>query len=99
MQAVPGRACFWVIDCALQVNVEAQQADPGCGWQGRQAPHAAISAAGCPPFIAWEECREHLGRHPCDQRRALRHYKSAFPAVDFSLVRPCYLCSILRLHS
>ena len=54
--------------------------------QGRQAPHAAVSAAGCPPFIAWEECREHLGRHPCDQRRALSHYRAGFPAVDFSLV-------------
>ena len=55
--------------------------------QGRQAPHAGVSAAGCPPFIAWEECREHLGRHPCDQRRALSHYRARFPAVDFSLVR------------
>lgn len=54
--------------------------------QGRQAPHAAVSAAGCPPFIAWEECREHLGRHPCDQRRALSYYRARFPAVDFSLV-------------
>lgn len=32
-------------------------------------------------------CREHLGRHPCDKRRALSHYKKHFPAVDFSLVR------------
>ncbi|KAK9841042.1 hypothetical protein WJX81_007377 [Elliptochloris bilobata] len=54
---------------------------------GKQAPHAAISAGGCPPFIAWEECREHLGRHPCDQRRALSHYKAAFPAVDFCLIK------------
>ena len=31
-------------------------------------------------------CREHLGRHPCDKRRSLSHYKKQFPAVDFSLV-------------
>ena len=53
-------------------------------------------------------CREHLGRHPCDKRRALSHYKKHFPAVDFSLVRglgnsskgfmPCWCLSCYALQ-
>lgn len=54
--------------------------------QERRAKRMAMSTAGCPPFIAHELCREHLGRHPCDKRRALSHYKKHFPAVDFSLI-------------
>lgn len=53
---------------------------------GKRAEMHAISAAGCPPLIAWEGCREHLGVHPCDKRRPLREVKPCFPAVDFSLV-------------
>lgn len=46
----------------------------------------AISSLNCPPFIAVEACREHLGVHPCDKRRSIRDYRNLFPAVDFSLI-------------
>lgn len=46
----------------------------------------AISSLNCPPFIAVEPCREHLGVHPCDKRRSKREYESLFPAIDFSLI-------------
>lgn len=54
--------------------------------QEHQVKRSAMSTTGCPPFIAHELCREHLGRHPCDKRRSLSHYKQQFPAVDFSLI-------------
>ncbi|XP_051132601.1 phosphoglycerate mutase-like protein 1 [Andrographis paniculata] len=47
---------------------------------------AAISSLNCPPIVAVELCREHLGVHPCDQRRTVSEYKRLFPAVDFSLM-------------
>lgn len=46
----------------------------------------AISSLNCPPFLAVELCREHLGVHPCDKRRSKREYESLFPAIDFSLI-------------
>ncbi|XP_024969436.1 phosphoglycerate mutase-like protein 1 [Cynara cardunculus var. scolymus] len=46
----------------------------------------AISSLNCPPFIAVELCREHLGVHPCDRRRSISEYKAMFPAIDFSLI-------------
>ncbi|KAJ0653405.1 putative histidine phosphatase superfamily, clade-1 [Helianthus annuus] len=46
----------------------------------------AISSLNCPPFIAMELCREHLGVHPCDRRRSISEYKPMFPAIDFSLI-------------
>ncbi|KAK9000666.1 hypothetical protein V6N11_081155 [Hibiscus sabdariffa] len=33
-----------------------------------------------------ELCREHLGGHPCDNRRNISDYQFLFPAVDFSLI-------------
>ncbi|KAI9106462.1 hypothetical protein K1719_021990 [Acacia pycnantha] len=48
--------------------------------------HAAISSLNCPPFIAVELCREHLGLHPCDKRRSIHEYRDMFPAIDFSLI-------------
>jgi len=45
-----------------------------------------VSALGAPPFVACELCREHLGVHPCDRRRALSYYRAAYPAVDWSLI-------------
>nr|XP_043615387.1 phosphoglycerate mutase-like protein isoform X2 [Erigeron canadensis] len=48
--------------------------------------HPAISSLNCPPFIAVELCREHLGVHPCDRRRSVTEYKTMFPAIDFSLI-------------
>uniref|UniRef100_A0A5B6ZBH6 Putative Phosphoglycerate mutase family protein isoform 1 n=1 Tax=Davidia involucrata TaxID=16924 RepID=A0A5B6ZBH6_DAVIN len=46
----------------------------------------AISSLNCPPFIAVELCREHLGVHPCDKRRSISEYGPLFPAIDFSLL-------------
>ncbi|XP_047949921.1 phosphoglycerate mutase-like protein 1 isoform X3 [Salvia hispanica] len=46
----------------------------------------AISSLDCPPIVAVEICREHLGVHPCDKRRSISEYQSLFPAVDFSLI-------------
>ncbi|XP_062164642.1 phosphoglycerate mutase-like protein 1 isoform X1 [Alnus glutinosa] len=48
--------------------------------------HPAISNLNCPPFLAVELCREHLGVHPCDKRRSIREYRPLFPAIDFSLI-------------
>ncbi|XP_057488860.1 phosphoglycerate mutase-like protein 1 isoform X2 [Actinidia eriantha] len=45
----------------------------------------AISSLDCPPIVAVELCREHLGVHPCDKRRSISEYQYLFPAVDFSL--------------
>lgn len=47
---------------------------------------SAISSLNCPPIIAVELCREHLGVHPCDKRRSISEYQCLFPAVDFSLI-------------
>ncbi|GAB2222394.1 hypothetical protein Drorol1_Dr00013611 [Drosera rotundifolia] len=46
----------------------------------------SISSLDCPPFLAFELCREHLGVNPCDKRRSIGEYKSLFPAIDFSLI-------------
>ncbi|XP_076949419.1 phosphoglycerate mutase-like protein 1 [Bidens hawaiensis] len=46
----------------------------------------AISSLNCPPFVAMELCREHLGVHPCDRRRSISEYKPMFPAIDFCLI-------------
>ncbi|XP_059445389.1 phosphoglycerate mutase-like protein 1 isoform X2 [Corylus avellana] len=47
---------------------------------------AAISSLNCPPILAVELCREHLGVHPCDKRRNISDYQFSFPAVDYSLI-------------
>ncbi|KAL2511995.1 Phosphoglycerate mutase-like protein 1 [Abeliophyllum distichum] len=47
---------------------------------------AAISSLNCPPILAVELCREHLGVHPCDKRRSISEYQCLFPAIDFSLI-------------
>ena len=49
-------------------------------------PAASAIPAPPTPFVADELCREHAGVHPCDRRRAVSHYRSQFPAVDFSNV-------------
>ncbi|KAM0863903.1 hypothetical protein ACQ4PT_044265 [Festuca glaucescens] len=46
----------------------------------------AISSLNCPPFLAVEACREHLGVHPCDKRSSITKYRTLFPAIDFSLI-------------
>ncbi|XP_059653152.1 phosphoglycerate mutase-like protein 1 isoform X2 [Cornus florida] len=45
---------------------------------------SAISSLNCPPIVAVELCREHLGVHPCDKRSSISDYQCLFPAVDFS---------------
>ncbi|VAH40728.1 unnamed protein product [Triticum turgidum subsp. durum] len=45
-----------------------------------------ISSLNCPPFLAVEACREHLGVHPCDKRSSITKYRTLFPAIDFSLI-------------
>ncbi|XWS24018.1 hypothetical protein CRYUN_Cryun28dG0065300 [Craigia yunnanensis] len=45
-----------------------------------------ISSLNCPPFVAVELCREHLGVHPCDRRKSISEYQPLFPAIDFSLI-------------
>ena len=57
---------------------------PQDGVDGVRAARPGASAAGVPPFVACELCREHLGVHPCDRRRSLSHLKERFPAVDWS---------------
>ncbi|XP_068656514.1 phosphoglycerate mutase-like protein 1 [Aristolochia californica] len=47
---------------------------------------SAISSLNCPPFLAVETCREHLGVHPCDKRSSVSEYQLLFPAIDFSLI-------------
>ncbi|VFQ62273.1 unnamed protein product [Cuscuta campestris] len=46
----------------------------------------AILSLRCPPFLAMELCREHIGVHWCDKRRSISEYKPSFPAIDFSLI-------------
>jgi hypothetical protein len=57
---------------------------PQDGVEGVRAARTGASAAGVPPFVACELCREHLGVHPCDRRRTLSHLKERFPAVDWT---------------
>lgn len=47
---------------------------------------SAVSSSGCPPFMAVELCREHLGVHPCDKRQSISTYRTLFPSIDFSEV-------------
>ncbi|KAI3987587.1 hypothetical protein MKX01_021499 [Papaver californicum] len=47
---------------------------------------SAYSSLNCPPFVAVELCREHLGVRPCDKRRSVSEYVPLFPAIDFSLI-------------
>ncbi|KAI4320225.1 hypothetical protein MLD38_033729 [Melastoma candidum] len=47
---------------------------------------AAISSLNCPPILAVELCREHLGVRPCDKRSSISNYRTLFPGVDFSMV-------------
>lgn len=46
----------------------------------------AISSSGCPPIMAVELCREHMGVHPCDKRQSISIYRNIFPGIDFSEV-------------
>ncbi|KAL5719316.1 hypothetical protein ACHQM5_012111 [Ranunculus cassubicifolius] len=51
-----------------------------------QSERSAYSSFNCPPVVAVELCREHLGVRPCDKRRNIHEYRPLFPAIDFSLV-------------
>ncbi|XP_039049823.1 phosphoglycerate mutase-like protein isoform X2 [Hibiscus syriacus] len=39
-----------------------------------------------PPMVAYELCRERMGKYECDKRGSISQYRSRFPAVDFSLI-------------
>eukprot|EP00249_Psilotum_nudum_P004287 c17818_g1_i1 orf=416-1276(-) len=47
---------------------------------------SAISSSGCPPVVALECCREHMGIRPCDKRQSISTYRTIFPAIDFSMI-------------
>lgn len=53
---------------------------------GGGSEHPAISSTGCPPFMAVELCREHMGVHPCDKRQSISLYRTIFPSIDFTEV-------------
>lgn len=53
---------------------------------GVRSAHPAVGSEGCPPFVCYELCREHLGVHPCDRRLPVATKQQMFPAVDFSLL-------------
>ncbi|XP_043709860.1 phosphoglycerate mutase-like protein 1 [Telopea speciosissima] len=65
---------------------DGMQAPPLMVAKAGNSDHPAISSIDCPPFVAVELCREHLGVHPCDKRRSITEYKPLFPAIDFSLI-------------
>ena len=59
--------------------------------------HAAIArGTACPPIVADEACREHIGEHPCDRRRPISEQRRDFPGVDFDLVRPLAHCHAVQ---
>ncbi|KAK4751482.1 hypothetical protein SAY87_004964 [Trapa incisa] len=60
-------------------------ASPSMVANAGKSNHPAISSLNCPPFIAVELCREHLGVHPCDKRRSISECRPLFPVIDFSL--------------
>ncbi|XP_031482207.1 phosphoglycerate mutase-like protein 1 isoform X2 [Nymphaea colorata] len=66
--------------------VDGVQAPPLMVSNAGNSNHAAISSLSCPPFVAVELCREHLGVHPCDRRQKISDYQALFPAIDFSLI-------------
>jgi hypothetical protein len=47
--------------------------------QGKITAHPAVSAEGCPPFVCYELCREHLGVHPCDRRSSVSELAAEYP--------------------
>lgn len=47
--------------------------------QGKVTAHPAVSAEGCPPFVCYELCREHLGVHPCDKRSSVSELAAEYP--------------------
>ncbi|XVE95143.1 hypothetical protein REPUB_Repub02eG0071000 [Reevesia pubescens] len=38
------------------------------------------------PIIAYELCRERMGKYECDKRGSISQYRSRFPTADFSLI-------------
>ncbi|XP_057515484.1 phosphoglycerate mutase-like protein 1 [Amaranthus tricolor] len=47
---------------------------------------SAISSLNCPPIMAIELCREHMGVNPCDRRRSISEYQCLFPAINFTQI-------------
>lgn len=56
------------------------------GEEGVRVEHDAVLGVDYPPFVAFEDCREQSGQHPCDRRRTRSYYKDKFPDIDFSLI-------------
>jgi hypothetical protein len=48
---------------------------------GVRPAHPAVGSEGCPPFVCYELCREHLGVHPCDRRHPIAAKQAMFPGV------------------
>ncbi|KAF7830050.1 phosphoglycerate mutase-like protein 1 isoform X1 [Senna tora] len=69
-----------------EANTDGSNTPPLMKENVGHSERAAISSINCPPFIAVELCREHLGVHPCDKRRSISEYRDMFPAIDFSLI-------------
>eukprot|EP00250_Pteridium_aquilinum_P002631 c12855_g1_i2 orf=219-1259(+) len=65
---------------------EGDPSPPLMVMNGGGSDHPAISSSGCPPFMAVELCREHMGVHPCDKRQSVSMYRTIFPSIDFSEV-------------
>lgn len=53
---------------------------------GVRAAHPAVGSEGCPPFVCYELCREHLGVHPCDRRHPIAAKQAMFPGAYGSRV-------------
>lgn len=66
--------------------IEGDPSPPLMVENGGGSAHPAISCSGCPPFMAVELCREHMGVHPCDKRQSISTYRTIFPCIDFSEV-------------
>lgn len=66
-------------------DTTAQLMTEGSEQKEISAAHSAIAQSEV-PFVAFELCREHIGKHPCDRRRPLEEYRKKFPGIDFSNV-------------
>jgi len=51
---------------------------------GVRTAHPAVGAEGCPPFVCYELCREHLGVHPCDKRYPIGLKQQMFPGGELA---------------
>ncbi len=59
------------------------------GVEGHRVGRAAAAAAGAPPFLAHELCREIIGVNPCDRRRPTAEVEAMFPGVSARAESSC----------